>query len=92
MGQWIVGAVGLGVIGYAVYMFKHHAIDEKFMKRLSTDLTTVRTLGRDLGFHGLAVVVDAGYARRETRIIGIGRHFELFQWLTPWCWTAARQM
>lgn len=55
MGQWIVGAVGLGVIGYAVYMFKHHAIDEKFMKRLSTDLTTVRTLGR-AGYGARSVV------------------------------------
>jgi len=46
MGQWIVGAVGFGVIGYSVYMFKRHAIDERFMKRLSTNLGSVRTIGR----------------------------------------------
>ena len=46
MGRWIVAAVGLGVIGYAAYMFKHHVIDQKFMNRLSTELTSVRRLGR----------------------------------------------
>lgn len=55
MGQWLVGAVGLGVIGYAVFMFKHHAIDEKFMKRMSTDADLVPPLGR-IGYGARSVV------------------------------------
>lgn len=46
LGQWIVAAVGAGVIGYAIFMFKHHAIDQSFMKRLVTDRDSVRRLGQ----------------------------------------------
>jgi len=46
MGQWIVGVAGLAVIGYAVYMFKHHAIDASFEQRLDTSATWVRRFGQ----------------------------------------------
>ena len=55
LGRWIVAAIGAGVIGYAVFMFKHHAIDKAFMKRLSTDRQSVSTLGR-LGYGARTVV------------------------------------
>jgi hypothetical protein len=55
MGRWLVAAVGLGVVGYAVFMFKHHAVDEKFMKRLSTDSNLVHPLGR-FGYGARSVV------------------------------------
>lgn len=34
-GRWIVTAVGLGIIGYAIYMFKKHVVDEEFLQRLA---------------------------------------------------------
>lgn len=55
LGQWIVGAVGLGVVGYAVFMFKHHTIDETFMERLSTQGDGVRRAGR-VGYGARSVV------------------------------------
>ncbi len=55
MGQWIVGAAGLGLIGYAVYMFKHHAIDASFEKRLATSSDAVRKFGQ-AGYGARSVV------------------------------------
>lgn len=55
MGQWIVAAAGLGMIGYAVFMFKHHTIDESFMKRLSGPADGVRPVGR-IGYGARSVV------------------------------------
>ena len=55
MGQWIVGAAGLAVIGYALYMFKHHAIDASFEKRLDTSATWVERFGR-IGYGARSVV------------------------------------
>lgn len=61
MGQWLVGLGGLALIGYAVYMFKRHAIDATFMERLSNGSDSVERLGR------------AGYAARSVvwTVIGI---------------------
>jgi hypothetical protein len=55
MGQWIVGIAGLCVIGYAVYMFKRHAVDATFMERLSTSSDAVERFGR-LGYAARSVV------------------------------------
>lgn len=59
-GQWIVTAVGLGIIGYAIYMFKKHVIDEEFLQRLSTSKDWVEKLGR------------GGYAARSAIFLVIG--------------------
>lgn len=59
-GQWIVTAVGLGIIGYAIYMFKKHVVDEEFLQRLSTREDWVEKLGR------------AGYAARSAIFVVIG--------------------
>lgn len=59
-GQWIVTAVGLGIIGYAIYMFKKHVMDEEFLQRLSTSREWVEKLGR------------AGYAARSVIFLVIG--------------------
>lgn len=55
MGRWIVGAVGLAVIGYAVYVFKRHSVDSKFMERLSTTSDAVERAGR-FGYAARSVV------------------------------------
>lgn len=55
MGQWIVGVAGLVVIGYALYMFKHHAIDASFEKRLDTSASWVERFGR-IGYGARSVV------------------------------------
>jgi hypothetical protein len=59
-GQWIVTAVGLGIIGYAIYMFKKHVMDEEFLQRLSTSKDWVEKLGR------------GGYAARSAIFLVIG--------------------
>jgi hypothetical protein len=61
MGQWLVALGGLALIGYAVYMFKRHAIDVTFMERLANGSDAVERLGR------------AGYAARSVvwTVIGI---------------------
>jgi hypothetical protein len=61
MGTWIVAAAGLALIGYAVYMFKRHAMDATFMERLATGSDVVERLGR------------AGYAARSVvwTVIGV---------------------
>ena len=55
MGQWIVAAVGVAFIGYAAYMFKRHAMDEKFMERLANDSGGVSRFGRT-GYGARSVV------------------------------------
>lgn len=63
-GQWIVGAIGVGVVGYAVKTLVEHAKDAKFMERLATarlDRSTVE---------GVRAAGRAGYGARGT-IIGI---------------------
>jgi len=55
MGPWLVGAVGLGIIGYAVYQFWHHAIDASFTKRLRTERLVVVRFGR-IGYGARSVV------------------------------------
>lgn len=59
-GRWIVTAVGLGIIGYAIYMFKKHVVDEEFLQRLSTSEDWIEKLGR------------AGYAARSAIFLVIG--------------------
>jgi hypothetical protein len=61
MGQWIVAAAGLALIGYAVYMFKRHAMDATFMERLASASDAVERLGR------------AGYAARSVvwTVVGV---------------------
>lgn len=60
-GQWIVAAVGLGVIGYAFYTLKKHVLDEEFRQRLAvTGDGWVTNLGR------------AGYAARSVIFLVIG--------------------
>ena len=59
-GQWIVTAVGLGILGYAIYMFKQHVMEEEFLQRLSTSPDWVENLGR------------AGYAARSAIFLVIG--------------------
>src|SRR5690606_25912462 len=46
MGPWLVGAAGLAVIGYAIYMFWHHAIDASFEQRLATSSRSVKRFGQ----------------------------------------------
>lgn len=60
-GQWIVTAVGLGIIGYAIYMFKRHTVDEEFLQRLS--------VGRDGWVEKLG---RFGYAARSVIFLVIG--------------------
>lgn len=55
IGQWLVGAAGLGLIGYAVFMVKHHAIDASFRKRLTSTTGPVVAVGR-AGYAARAVV------------------------------------
>jgi hypothetical protein len=55
MGPWLVGAIGLGVIGYAGYQFWHHAIEAAFTKRLRTDRAVVVRFGR-VGYGARSVV------------------------------------
>lgn len=62
-GQWIVTAVGLGIIGYAVYMCKKHVVDEEFLQRLSVGggQDWVEKLGR-FGYAGRsAIFLVIGY-------------------------------
>jgi len=55
-GQWIVAIGGLALIGYAAYMFKRHAIDEKFLERLEVGSRSwVAPVGR-LGYAARSVV------------------------------------
>ena len=55
-GQWIVAIGGLALIGYALYMFKRHTIDEKFLERLDVGSASwVAPVGR-LGYGARSVV------------------------------------
>jgi hypothetical protein len=55
-GQWIVAIAGLALIGYALYMFKRHTIDEKFLERLDVGSSSwVAPVGR-LGYAARSVV------------------------------------
>lgn len=46
-GRWIVVAIGLGVIGFALYQVKQHVVDEEFTQRLSVgEDDWIATLGR----------------------------------------------
>lgn len=55
MGPWLVGAIGVVIIGYAVYQFWHHAIEASFTKRLRTDRPVVVRFGR-IGYGARSVV------------------------------------
>lgn len=59
-GRWVVTAVGLAIVGYAIYMFKKHAMDQEFLQRLSTRDGWVTELGR------------FGYAARSAVFLVIG--------------------
>lgn len=61
-GQWIVTIAGLGIIGYAIYVFKKHTVDEEFLSRLSIGRNAqwVEKLGR------------YGYAARSVIFLVIG--------------------
>lgn len=56
-GQWIVTGVGLATIGYAIYVFKKHTVDEDFLQRLSLGRNAewVERLGR-LGYAARSVI------------------------------------
>ena len=55
-GRWIVAAAGLAVIAYALYVFKLHAVDERFLQRVSVSAdSVVAKLGR-LGYAARSVV------------------------------------
>jgi len=55
-GQWIVAIAGLALIAYALYMFKRHTIDEKFLERLDVGSSSwVAPVGR-LGYAARSVV------------------------------------
>lgn len=63
-GRWIVAAVGLGIIGYAIYTFKKHALDEEFLQRV------------DVGDgHWLDTAGRWGYAARSVVYVVIGWFF-----------------
>lgn len=63
-GRWIVAAVGLGVIGYAIYTFKKHAIDQEFLQRVDVGQASwLDTAGR------------WGYAARSVVYVVIGWFF-----------------
>lgn len=55
MGQWIVAGVGVAFIAYAAFMFKRHALDEKFLERLSNHSDAVSRFGR-FGYGARSVV------------------------------------
>ncbi len=60
-GRWIVAVAGLAVIGYAIYNFKKHTVDEEFLQRMSVSADGwVSKLGR------------AGYAARSVVFVVIG--------------------
>lgn len=61
-GQWIVTIAGLAIMGYAIYVFKKHTVDEEFLQRLSIgrDAEWVEKLGR------------FGYAARSVIFLVIG--------------------
>lgn len=61
-GRWIVAGIGLAVIGYAIYQFKKHTMDEEFTQRLSVGSDNwITTFGR-FGYGARAVIyVMVGY-------------------------------
>lgn len=84
-GQWIVGAIGLGVIGYALYTVYKNVLNTRFMRRIMTnqldhDTTeTVRAGGRwgygargtVIGLIGAGLVVAAlQHSADQTRGLG----------------------
>lgn len=62
MGRWIVFAIGLGIMAVAVHLIAVHAIDGKFVKRLSVgEHSTAARLGRvGYGLRSVAYVM-VGY-------------------------------
>lgn len=60
-GRWIVMAIGVGVIAYAIYAVKKHVVDQEFLERLD--------VGSDNWIAGFG---RAGYAARSvvTAIVG----------------------
>jgi Domain of Unknown Function (DUF1206) len=78
-GQWIVVAVGLGVIGYAFYTLKKHVLDEAFLQRLYVSGNEwVTKLGR-FGYAARSVIflvigyflVQAGLAHEAGKTKGL---------------------
>lgn len=67
-GQWVVGAVGLGVIAYAVRTVLRQTRDARFMQRLATDEMErstwegVRSAGRwGYGARGVVIGITGGF-------------------------------
>src|SRR5690606_24973772 len=68
-GRWLVLAVGLGIIGYAVYAVKAHTVDKGFVERLTVgERHWVTTFGR------------AGYAARSVVYALVGAFFVEAGW------------
>jgi hypothetical protein len=63
-GRWLVVAIGLAVIGYAVYAFKEHAVDQAFCDRLEVGER-----------HWVAPFGRAGYGARSVVYVLIGLFF-----------------
>ena len=62
-GQWIVGVLGLVIIGYALYLVKQQVVDQEYTERVPGSPDWVVTLGR------------AGYAARSVVFVLIGWFF-----------------
>ena len=63
-GRWIVVAIGLGVIGFALYQVKQQVVDEEFTQRLS--------VGED---HWIATLGRYGYLARSIIYVLVGWFF-----------------
>ena len=84
LGRWIVVAVGIGIIGLAIYLVVHHTIEKSFVKRLSvSEDSPAVTLGRvGYGLRSVAyalagfLLVQAGLAGEEQRAKGLSGTLE----------------
>ena len=79
LGEWLVVAAGLGVVGVAIYLVAAHTVGRQFARRLRCDEgSSVVTLGRvGYGLRSVAYVllggflVEAGLSGEEQRAEGL---------------------
>lgn len=84
MGRWIVVALGLAIIGLAIYLVVHHTVEKSFVKRLAvSEDSSAATLGRvGYGLRSVAyalagfLLVQAGLAGEEERATGLSGTLE----------------